>query len=45
MGSKETPYKTLQFQYDADAFVLLIEEGMIDQIKKEGQRLSKKLSK
>ena len=44
MGSKETPCKTLQFQYGADAIVLLIEEAMIYQIKKEGQKMSKKLS-
>ena len=44
MGSKETPCKTLQFRYYADAIVLLIEETMIYQIKKEGQKMSKKLS-
>ena len=44
MGSKETLCKTLQFQYGADAIVLLIEEAMIYQIKKEGQKMSKKLS-
>ena len=44
MGSKETPYKTLQFQIDTDALVLPIEEAMIYLITTEGQKMSKKLS-